>query len=69
MEVFALGNFNKFKPSTITTAQFSSYLSYGGDHDLSTIATYLCILLQLIFTKQMISPLLTTMWYHMDGCS
>ena len=67
MEVVAFDHFNKFKPSTIPMAKFHYRLSDESDQDTSTTATHLHILLWFIFTKKMISLLLTTKWYHMDG--
>ena len=37
--------------------------------DARTTTTYLRILLRFILTKTMISPFLTTMWDHTDGCA
>ena len=69
MEVVAFDHFNKFKPSTIPMAQFHYHLSDESDQDASTTATHLCIILKFLLTEKMISPYLTTMWDHTDGCS
>ena len=69
MEGVALEHFKKLKPSTIPMAKFNSSLSDESDQDASTTATNICTLLQFIFAKHMISPLLTMMWYKMNGCA
>ena len=69
MEVVALDHFNKFKPSTIPMENFHSNVSDESDQDASTTETHLCIIIQFLLTNWMISPLLTTMWDHTDGCA
>ena len=49
-------------------AQFHCHFSDESYQYAIITATHIRILLQFILTKQMISPLLTTMWYHTDGC-
>ena len=68
MEGVALDHSNKLKPSTIPMTQFHSSLSDESDQDAITTATHLCIIIQFILTKVMITSLLTTVWDHMDGC-
>ena len=67
--MIALENFNKFKPSTITMAQFHSHLSDESDQGDRTIGTNLRMLLNFILTKQMIYPFLTSTWDHTNGCT
>ena len=67
MEVFAIENFNKLKPSSIPMEQFYSHLSDYSDQDTSTNETNLRIILQFIITNQMIATYMTTMWDHTDG--
>ena len=62
MEVFALDNFNKLKPSTIPMEKSHFHLPDGSDQDTSTSATYICIILQLLIKKGSMASLLTTMW-------
>ena len=50
-------------------AQFNSHLYVESDQDAITTETHLHIILQFILTKGMIDQLLTTIWYHMDGCT
>ena len=69
MEGFALDHFNNLKPSTITMAQCHSHLSDKSYQDASTTTTYLCILLQFLLAKKMISTFLTIMWDHTDDCA
>ena len=69
MEVFALDNFNKLKPSTIPMEKSQYHLSDERDQDDITTTTHICILLQLIISKGFIASFSTTMWYHTDGCT
>ena len=67
MEGVLLEHFKKMKPSNIPMAQFHSRLSDESDQDYRTTVAHPRIILLFIITKQMISPLLTTMWDHMYG--
>ena len=49
--------------------QFHSHLSDGGDHDSSTTTAHISILIQFLHTKEISSPLLTTMCDKTDGCA
>ena len=69
MEVVALEHFNKLKPSTITMSQSHSNLSDGSDHNASTTAAHICILLQFLLKNQMTSPYLITVLNKTDGCA
>ena len=69
MEVVPLDPLNKFKLSTIPMAQFCSCLSGENDQYASNTATRIRILHRFIITKQRISPYLTTVWDHTDGCA
>ena len=67
MEGVPLERFKKLKPSTIPMAQFNQHLSGESDQNASTTATHLCIILQLIISKDFIDSLLKTICDHTDG--
>ena len=48
-------------------AQFNQHLSGESDQNASTTATHLCIILQLIISKDFIDSLLKTICDHTDG--
>ena len=50
-------------------AQLYSHLCDEINQDAIITVTHLRILLQVINTKQMIAPLLTTVWDHTGGCA
>ena len=50
-------------------SQSHSHLSGESYQEAITTVTHLCILLQFIIRKQIISPLLKTMWYQTYGCA
>ena len=50
-------------------AQFYSRLSDESDQGDITTTTHTCIILKSVLTKRLIAPLLTTIWYHTDGCA
>ena len=55
MDEDSLENFNKLKLYTIPMAQFHSRLSYESDKDTSPTVTYICIIIQFLITKGMIT--------------
>ena len=50
-------------------APFNYHLSDVSDQDAITNVTHICIIPQFILTKQTLSPFLTTLWDHTDGCA
>ena len=55
MDEDSLENFNKLKLYTIPMAQFHYRLSYESDKDTSPTVTYICIIIQFLITKGMIT--------------
>ena len=68
MEVVTIYHFKILKSSTIHIP-LHYHLSDEIDQYDSTTATHICILLQFLLTKGVISPLLTTVWYHTYCCA
>ena len=55
MEVVTLEYFKKLKASTIPMSEFYSRLSYESDKGTSPTVTYICIIIQFLITKGMIT--------------
>ena len=68
MEGVAFENFKKLKPSIIYMVIFHSRFSNGNDQYAITTTKHLNILLCSLLYRGFVASLLTTMWYHTDGC-
>ena len=62
MEGVSLEQFNKLKPSTITTTHIHPHLLYESENDAIITAMQLQILLWFILSKWFIASFFTTIW-------